>query len=118
MKYFEAMKLLDKVREGVPYPLHLINKALERNVKVYLCTPSLDLRENILSENAKLVPYVNMIKALAVKYNIGLIDSYSIFKSLAFDGVDLKPYTTEPHHPSKKGHTLIADLIAKAFGLP
>jgi hypothetical protein len=23
------MKLLDKVREGVSYPLHLINKALE-----------------------------------------------------------------------------------------
>lgn len=29
MNYFEAMKLLDKVREGVSYPLHLINKALE-----------------------------------------------------------------------------------------
>ena len=29
MNYFDAMKLLDKVREGIPYPLHLINKALE-----------------------------------------------------------------------------------------
>jgi hypothetical protein len=29
MSYYEAMKLLDKVREGVPVPLHLINKALE-----------------------------------------------------------------------------------------
>jgi len=29
MNYFEAMKLLDKVRDGVPYPIHLINKALE-----------------------------------------------------------------------------------------
>ena len=29
MNYYEAMKLLDKVREGVSYPLHLINKALE-----------------------------------------------------------------------------------------
>jgi hypothetical protein len=29
MSYYTAMKLLDKVREGVPYPLHLINKALE-----------------------------------------------------------------------------------------
>jgi hypothetical protein len=29
MSHYEAMKLLDKVREGVPYPLHLINKALE-----------------------------------------------------------------------------------------
>ena len=29
MSHYEAMKLLDKVREGIPYPLHLINKALE-----------------------------------------------------------------------------------------
>jgi hypothetical protein len=28
MNYFEAMRLLDKVKEGVPYPLHLITKAL------------------------------------------------------------------------------------------
>jgi hypothetical protein len=29
MSHADAMKLLDKVREGVPYPLCLINKALE-----------------------------------------------------------------------------------------
>jgi len=29
MNYFEAMKLLDRVKEGVPFPIHLINKALE-----------------------------------------------------------------------------------------
>jgi hypothetical protein len=29
MTHHEAMKLLDRVREGVLYPLHLINKALE-----------------------------------------------------------------------------------------
>ena len=29
MSHADAMKLLDKVRDGVSYPLHLINKALE-----------------------------------------------------------------------------------------
>jgi hypothetical protein len=29
MSHADAQKLLDKVKEGVPYPLHLINKALE-----------------------------------------------------------------------------------------
>ena len=29
MNYFEAMRLLDKVKEGVPFAIHLINKALE-----------------------------------------------------------------------------------------
>jgi hypothetical protein len=29
MSYYDAMRLLDKVREGVRYPLHLINQALE-----------------------------------------------------------------------------------------
>jgi len=29
MSHHDAMRLLDRVKEGVPYPLHLINKALE-----------------------------------------------------------------------------------------
>jgi hypothetical protein len=29
MNYFEAMRLLDKVKEGIPFPIHLINQALE-----------------------------------------------------------------------------------------
>jgi hypothetical protein len=29
MSHSDAMRLLDKIREGVAYPLHLINKALE-----------------------------------------------------------------------------------------
>jgi hypothetical protein len=29
MSHYQAMQLLDKVREGVPFPIHLINKALE-----------------------------------------------------------------------------------------
>jgi hypothetical protein len=29
MSHHQAMILLDKVKEGIPFPLHLINKALE-----------------------------------------------------------------------------------------
>jgi hypothetical protein len=29
MSHYQAMQLLDKVREGVPFPIHLINQALE-----------------------------------------------------------------------------------------
>jgi len=29
MSHYQAMILLDKVKEGVPFPLHLINQALE-----------------------------------------------------------------------------------------
>ena len=29
MNYYDAMRLLDKVREGAQYPIHTINKALE-----------------------------------------------------------------------------------------
>jgi hypothetical protein len=29
MSHHDAMKLLDKVKEGVPFPVRLINKALE-----------------------------------------------------------------------------------------
>ena len=29
MSHYQAMQILDKVREGVPYPLHIINQALQ-----------------------------------------------------------------------------------------
>lgn len=29
MNYFEAMKILDQVREGQPYPEHIITQALK-----------------------------------------------------------------------------------------
>jgi len=29
MSHHDAMKLLDKVKDGVPFPIHLINQALE-----------------------------------------------------------------------------------------
>jgi hypothetical protein len=29
MSHHQAMILLDKVKEGVPFPIHLINQALE-----------------------------------------------------------------------------------------
>lgn len=29
MSHADAMRLLDKVKDGINYPLHLINKALE-----------------------------------------------------------------------------------------
>jgi hypothetical protein len=29
MSHHQAMILLDKVKEGIPFPLHLINQALE-----------------------------------------------------------------------------------------
>ena len=29
MSHFDAHRLLDKLKEGIPFPLHLINKALE-----------------------------------------------------------------------------------------
>ena len=29
MSHYEAMRLLDRVKEGVPYPVRLINQALE-----------------------------------------------------------------------------------------
>jgi len=29
MSHYQAMRLLDRVKEGVPYPVRLINQALE-----------------------------------------------------------------------------------------
>ncbi len=93
----------------------MIKKALKKNIKVILFTPTPDLTENILDENTPLELHANQVRALAAKYKIGLADSYSIFKEMAQKGVVLKDYMSQNNHPNEKGHQLVANEIYTWF---
>jgi acyl-CoA thioesterase I len=96
---------------------HMIQKALLRNIKVVLLTPTPDLKENILSEQSELEKFSIQIIELVNKYKIGLIDSYQGFKNLAEEGQSLENFMAQNNHPNHKGHQLVADEISKLFGL-
>ncbi len=96
---------------------NMIQKALARNIKVVLLTPTPDLSENILSDDAPLEKFSEMIRMLAEKYHVALVDRYAVFKKLVANGADLQTYMAQPNHINQYGHQLVADEIGKLFGL-
>ncbi len=94
----------------------MIVEALEYGTKVILLTPTPDLREDISSEETKLAKHSAQIRALAKKYNVGLIDSYVLFKKLA-KKQPLVGYMSQNNHINQKGHQFVADVIFEYFKL-
>jgi arylsulfatase A-like enzyme/lysophospholipase L1-like esterase len=95
----------------------MIEKALAKNIKIVLLTPTPDLNEDIKSDDTALEKFSAQITELAKKYNLALIDSYHIFKLLAEKGIDLNAYMSQNNHPNEKGHQLVADEICKLFAI-
>ncbi|RPE08995.1 SGNH/GDSL hydrolase family protein [Chitinophaga lutea] len=93
----------------------MIQKALQKNIKVILLTPSPDLGVNILQPGNVLQQHADQLKALAEKYRIGLADSYGLFKAAAGKGSDLKTLMSQSNHPNKAGHALIAEGVLPYF---
>ena len=106
---------LEKAKEATE---KMIRKALKRNIKVILLTPSPDLKVNLTSQSNELELFANQISTLAKQYNIGLSDSYSSFKKQAEKGEKLDQYMSQGNHPNKEGHRLIAAEIMKYFSKP
>lgn len=92
----------------------MIKEALAYGTKVILLTPTPDLNEDITSENTKLAMHSIQIRALAEKYNVGLIDSYALFKELA-QKQPLVGYMSQNNHINQKGHQFVADAIFEYF---
>ncbi len=93
----------------------MIEKALKRNIKVILLTPSPDQRVDILSPDNELEKHALQIKALAKKYDVGLIDSYEEFRNKVISGEPITNYMSQVNHPNQKGNYLIANKIAAFF---
>ncbi|MEM6377432.1 MAG: GDSL-type esterase/lipase family protein [Bacteroidota bacterium] len=93
----------------------MIKKALRKNVKVILLTPSPDQRVDLLAADNELKQHRNQIEKLARINGIGFVDSYRLFKEKVEAGEDVSIYMSQVNHPNKKGHQLIADEIFKYF---
>jgi acyl-CoA thioesterase I len=103
---------LERSREAME---KMIKKALKKNIKIILLTPSPDIAVDILKPDNLLEQHSRQLIKLAEKYKIGLVDSQGAFKSLVQSGEDLKSYMAQSNHPDKKGHMVIANEILKWF---
>jgi hypothetical protein len=93
----------------------MIQMALAKNIKVILLTPSPDQRVNILDDSTALDQHAEQIKQMALKHQVGIIDSYALFKKQAKDGRPLVELMSQVNHPNEKGHALIKDAILEYF---
>lgn len=94
---------------------HMIRKALKKDIKVILLTPSPDQRVEMMESNNELERHAFQIKELSIKYSVGLIDSYEIFRQKVISGENISNYMSQVNHPNEKGHALIADEIFDFF---
>lgn len=92
----------------------MIQEALAYGTKIILLTPTPDLNEDITSKDADLAKHSEQIRSLAKKYNIGLVDSYKLFKNLAAIQ-PLNGYMSQNNHINQKGHQFVANAIFQYF---
>ncbi len=93
----------------------MIEKALDRNIKIILLTPSPDTRKDILEPNNELEQHANQVRSLAKENGIGLIDSYELFRNKVLAGDSLSMYMSSVVHPNEKGHQIITDELVRYF---
>jgi acyl-CoA thioesterase-1 len=93
----------------------MIEKALEKKIKVILLTPSPDQNVKLSDPDSELEKHRLQIIALSQKYGVGLVDSYEQFKQKAIAGDNIADYMSQVNHPNEKGHLLIANEILEYF---
>ena len=93
----------------------MIRKALKKNIKIILLSPSPDQNVNILEPETDLAKFSMQISMLAGKYGLGYVDSYGEFRNVVAMGGQLPEYMSQVNHPNEKGNLLIAKDIMKYF---
>lgn len=94
--------------------VEMIEAALSQNLKVILLTPTPDLKEDISDPDSDLAGHAEQIRNLAREYQVGLIDSFQMFRELS-ENRELKAFMAQNNHINQKGHHLVADLIFSQF---
>lgn len=94
----------------------MITSALDKDIKVILCTPTWD--NSFYQKNEKweqLIKHAEQVRELADKYEVGLADSFAAFERHIVNDYDLSKYLSHVNHPTQAGHMLVAEEIAKYF---
>lgn len=96
----------------------MIEKSLDREVKVLLLTPTLEVSGLVDPAGAGwagLEKRGEQIRALASEYEVGLVDSLAAFEAHVQSGGDLTDLLSWPNHPNRKGHEIVATGILRWF---
>jgi lysophospholipase L1-like esterase len=93
----------------------MISTAVKSNAKVILLTPTPDTTAKMLNADDPLTQRANMIRELARKNNVSLVDPYSSFTDILKAGESLATYMSQSNHPNRKGHEIVANKLTEVF---
>ena len=93
----------------------MIEKALSRQIKVILLTPTGDLGASLDDPNDPLNQHAELIRSLARQYQVGLADSLAATKGYVHDGGPLEELMSQGNHPNRRGHDLVVRELLKWF---
>jgi acyl-CoA thioesterase-1 len=98
----------------------MIERALERNVKLLLLTPTPDvsgIQDASAPEWTLLSKHAELIRALSYEYQVGLVDSFAAFEKYVHTTGPLTDLLSWPNHPNRKGHAIVAVEVLRWFVL-
>lgn len=102
---------LDKYKDNLEY---MINRLLEQNSGIILIAPNILGAKYGDVQNDRLIQYVKVVRHLARKYKLGLVDNYKLFiKFQRKSGESYDSLMLDGVHPNDRGHELIAGELVK-----
>jgi acyl-CoA thioesterase I len=93
----------------------MIEQAHAAQIPVLLLTPTPDQAASLTDPTDPLVQHAAQMRALAIEYGVGLVDSLTTFHEQVEAGVELASLMSSGNHPNRAGHELVAAEIMKWF---
>lgn len=93
----------------------MIEHCQRQNTLVVLLTPTPDLREDLLDSNTPLAAQAEQVRQLGKRYQIPVIDSYELFRQKVEQGAKVQDFLSQPNHPNRAGHLIVAQALSQLF---
>lgn len=96
----------------------MIEKSLEREVKLILLTPTPDtsgLADPCSEQWFLLQQHARQVRFLATEYGVGLVDSLAAFQKCVRSSGDLTDLLSSANHPNRQGHEIVARELLRWF---
>jgi acyl-CoA thioesterase-1 len=98
----------------------MIERALEKEIKIILMTPSWEQSYYARNSEQKaswkeLEKQTKQVRNLAEKYGVGLCDTFEVFSRYCEHKESLIDLLSHVNHPNRKGHELIANELGRWF---
>lgn len=93
----------------------MIQAAQSANVSVVLLTPTPDSHEQIRDPTSKLAKHAASVRKMAAEFGVPVVDSYQAFQTIVDEGGEVSDFLSQPNHPNRRGHQVVAKLIMELF---